>query len=879
MLKRFPSAIPVQESNEWSCHCCTAKNDAEAVKCRVCGRPESYALQGYALPFHGNNYNLYRASQALTVLEDIHEVDAEGWSSLHSACAYGNAEIVIKLLEFKAKIEARTNKGQTPLHLAAYSGSFDCVKALLKHKAQVNVVTEHEKVTPLHIACQHGFGTITALLVEHGADIEAKNILQRTALHFAAEGGRVDIGKLLLSSGAKRNALDVHGWNARQVAELHNHRDFQELIIREGMTEKQLIIKELPVAEWHSTLWSDVTRMYAERTREAEIMQIEAKMDQQMVADALAKKKQDRLDLIRSERQQQRSEYLEQKDHARQMKEKLDAKWESYFLPETPEEEEGAMLPLHPNPNHHHGHGNGHGHINSHHHGHIKSGVSTTNNSRRNSRGGGAEDAFALSITATGTTGAAGVAGAATHHSPAVSHPHSRSPIRGVQGNAAAAASGAAGASAAGSVGQDVLYLHQPHYSKALHSNLLAIAAAYATGTHVPQIYPHHTEVLSATTTDGGTNTPASTTTSAAAAAEANYYAGNPIWHVTERPSCSRPHSRPTSHGDTTTTTNTITPTPTTTSAAVLTATGTSTGTTTTTTTTTGTTTDSTSDPSASIVPTTASVVSLHRSEGIAAVAGAREDCPGAADANGKDALKKVPVAGASSLSSGNSTPSLRKIQRGNSGITFAPILDSTGPSNGYGGTSGGTGPISARSGAGAGAGAGADAGPATPGSVGGHTSTPASPVSPASFSFSPYSTGTSAASPAAGAAFAAVGGVAGGGAGIAEYSRGSSGRWGQQDAAAAAATTTTSGNGGGGGMGIGSRGNSSRWGSTALAFAEDAGGAASEAMALEQHHIGLLSRAGTGGFVAPMGLGFTGSSSRASSSSTLVSGGRNALK
>jgi hypothetical protein len=848
MLKRFPSAIPVQESNEWSCHCCTAKNDAEAVKCRVCGRPESYALQGYALPFHGNNYSLYRASQALTVLEDIHEVDAEGWSSLHSACAYGNAEIVIKLLEFKAKIEARTNKGQTPLHLAAYSGSFDCVKALLKHKAQVNVVTEYEKVTPLHIACQHGFGTITALLVEHGADIEAKNILQRTALHFAAEGGRVDIGKLLLSSGAKRNALDVHGWNARQVAELHNHRDFQELIIREGMTEKQLIIKELPVAEWHSTLWSDVTRMYAERTREAEIMQIEAKMDQQMVADALAKKKQDRLDLIRSERQQQRSEYLEQKDHARQMKEKLDAKWESYFLPETPEEVEEAVLPLHHNPNHHHGHehGNGHGHTNSHHHGHIKSGVSTANNSRRNSRGGGAEDASALSVTATGTAGVAGVAGVATSHSPAVSHSHSRShsPSRGVQGNSAA------GASAAGADGQDLLYLHQPHHSKALHSNILAIAAAYATGTHVPQIHPHHTEILSATTTDGCTGTPANTTTSAA---EANYYAGNPIWHVTERPSYSRPHSRPISRTDTT---NTHTA-----SAAALTATGT----TTTTPTTTGTTADSTSDPSASTAPAATSTVSPHRSGGIAAVAGvfgARDDCLGATDANGKDALKKVPVAGASSLSSGNSTPSLRKIQRGNSGITFAPILDSTGPSSGNGGSSGGAGPSSARS-AGAGAGAGAVTGPATPGSAGGHTSTPASPASP---SFSPYS--TSAASPSSGAAFAAVGGVTGGGAGVAEYSRESSGRWG----------TSGGGGGGSGSMGIGSRCNSSRWGSTALAFAEDAGGAASEAMALEQHHIGLLSRAGTGGFVTPMGLGFT-AGSRASSSSTLVSGGRNALK
>lgn len=260
------TAATIAEQEYWSCHCCTAKNTIDRATCRVCGRQESYALQGYGLPLHGKNSTLFRPSQVLTVLENIHEVDSEQWSALHSACASGNFTVVKELLGYKAKVEARTNKGQTPLHLAVYSGSQDCVRELLKYNAEVNVATSHEKATPLHIACQRQGAQIAVMLVQHGADVNARNIIQRTPLHLTAETGRVDIGNLLLTSGADKDALDMHGWSARQIAELFNQRDFQELIIRESMVEKQVIIKELPTAEWHSGLWFEVSRMHNART-------------------------------------------------------------------------------------------------------------------------------------------------------------------------------------------------------------------------------------------------------------------------------------------------------------------------------------------------------------------------------------------------------------------------------------------------------------------------------------------------------------------------------------------------------------------------------------------------------------------------------------
>lgn len=305
--------------DEWSCHCCTAKNSPEAAKCRVCGRLESYALQGYGLPFHGKNSTLFRPTQILTVLEDIHEVDSEQWSALHSACASGNFQVMKDLLSLKAKVEALTNKGQTPLQLAIYSGSLDCVNELLKYGANPNVSTVHEKCTPLHLACQKGFAQIAVALVDHGANVNALNVLNRTPLHMAAEAGRIDIGKYLIAHGADREALDVHGWSVRQIAELFNHRDFQELIIRETMVEKQVIIKELPVAEWHSELWFDVTRMHAQRIEELQIRN-ETKQHDHNLLISLQKSKKDKIIAARrAERQLEIAEYNARKNHAKEM--------------------------------------------------------------------------------------------------------------------------------------------------------------------------------------------------------------------------------------------------------------------------------------------------------------------------------------------------------------------------------------------------------------------------------------------------------------------------------------------------------------------------------------------------------------------------------
>ena len=214
--------------------------------------------EGYVLPLHGQGGKIFRPSQILGVLKDINETDEIDWTPLHSACVNNNVETVKKLLELCCNVNAKTDKGQTALHLAIHVGSSEIVMLLLDHEADANVHTIHEHNSPLHMACEGGYRKIAYELLEAEALVDEPNKMQRTPLHLSALSGRSDIGSMLLRAGANPHAMDIHGWNARQLAELRGHRPFQELMVRATMEEKMAVIKELPVAPWHCELWDEV---------------------------------------------------------------------------------------------------------------------------------------------------------------------------------------------------------------------------------------------------------------------------------------------------------------------------------------------------------------------------------------------------------------------------------------------------------------------------------------------------------------------------------------------------------------------------------------------------------------------------------------------
>jgi ankyrin repeat protein len=132
---------------------------------------------------------------------------------LHSAAFYENLEVVQKLIEYDADIDAMDMQGWTPLFWASEGRHFkddSVVRLLLERGADANVRADKDGFTPLHEASRYGALEVVRLLLEYGADVEAVDLYSKTALQVVgkylvnADQGRCsEITKLLIEHGAK----------------------------------------------------------------------------------------------------------------------------------------------------------------------------------------------------------------------------------------------------------------------------------------------------------------------------------------------------------------------------------------------------------------------------------------------------------------------------------------------------------------------------------------------------------------------------------------------------------------------------------------------------------------------------------------------------
>lgn len=127
---------------------------------------------------------------------------------LAAACAAGNTQLATLLYDRGVEMAAESATGT--LQNAARGGQAEMVELLLKHGAKVDVRTEWGN-TPLLLAAPSGNAAVAALLLKHGADVNAKNQLFNTALHMAAARDHAELGALLLDNGARINAINGDG--------------------------------------------------------------------------------------------------------------------------------------------------------------------------------------------------------------------------------------------------------------------------------------------------------------------------------------------------------------------------------------------------------------------------------------------------------------------------------------------------------------------------------------------------------------------------------------------------------------------------------------------------------------------------------------------
>ena len=137
----------------------------------------------------------------------INIADKDGWTPLHLAVSYNNANTVEGLLLAEGiNVNAKDNDGYTPLHVAANCAGAEVIKLLVA----ADGIKVNEK---------------TRKFFCHMLSRQAK-YLQKTALYLAAEKGRTKIVKELLKAKDIDVKVKAHsGFTAYEIAKNKECKD------------------------------------------------------------------------------------------------------------------------------------------------------------------------------------------------------------------------------------------------------------------------------------------------------------------------------------------------------------------------------------------------------------------------------------------------------------------------------------------------------------------------------------------------------------------------------------------------------------------------------------------------------------------------------
>jgi ankyrin repeat protein len=153
---------------------------------------------------------------------------------LHHATARNQPEVVRRLLDLGADIDATDLTGATPLVTATQEGADAVIPVLLQAGARVDFVAalylkrydlaeamlrdvparisaDGEDTIVLHLAVSKRNAAAVRWLIDHNVDVNAKRVVwdcNHTALHMTAADGNVEIARMLLDAGADPSIRD-----------------------------------------------------------------------------------------------------------------------------------------------------------------------------------------------------------------------------------------------------------------------------------------------------------------------------------------------------------------------------------------------------------------------------------------------------------------------------------------------------------------------------------------------------------------------------------------------------------------------------------------------------------------------------------------------
>lgn len=128
--------------------------------------------------------------------EKLNEVDGQGDLPLDLALATKQESIANTLVNHRANVNAKDNRGRTLLHKAIIRGDEFSATFLIDSNASVNMTMPPDKETPLHLVAScnpkngnpevlKGMATVASKLLEHGANPSLQDNNGNTCLHRA----------------------------------------------------------------------------------------------------------------------------------------------------------------------------------------------------------------------------------------------------------------------------------------------------------------------------------------------------------------------------------------------------------------------------------------------------------------------------------------------------------------------------------------------------------------------------------------------------------------------------------------------------------------------------------------------------------------------